>query len=443
MKNIVKRYIKITVFIVSLLIIINSIFIKQWTNTMERKDPQRIRQFIDGINISDKSCTVSNKSKQYINDNDQWMMVLSKDGSLVYSYKLPKELKRNYELGELIDYSKWYIEDYPIEMMNVPGGLVVLGNVPHSIWKLNLSIEMKDMRMMLVLLVLFNILITIVLAYLMSLLFMKELNTVVSGILDVSQEEETRLEEKGYLKDIKIAINKVSQRLNDQKRIIKETNAMKEEWLAGVTHDIRTPLSVIVGKSEELQNIENDYEKKQMLETIKNQSFKITFLVNDLNLINKLDSHQFILNPQPLDLCKLIRECIADVMNIYASHQYDFVFDQNTKHGKIYIEGDAHLLKRAFHNVLINSIVHNEQGCCISIKVKEELDDVIITFSDNGVGMSEEKIKIINNGKQNINEIHGWGSVVVKRIIGLHSGTTEFRNNNGMEVNMTLPKKLG
>ena len=89
MKNIVKRYIKITVFIVSLLIIINSIFIKQWTNTMERKDPQRIHQFIDGINIDKKFCTVSNKSKQYINENDQWMMVLSKDGSLVYSYKLP------------------------------------------------------------------------------------------------------------------------------------------------------------------------------------------------------------------------------------------------------------------------------------------------------------------------------------------------------------------
>lgn len=94
MKNIVKRYIKITVFIVSLLIIINSIFIKQWTNTMERKDPQRIRQLIDGINIDKKFCTVSNKSKQYINENDQWMMVLSKDGSLVYSYKLPKKLKK-------------------------------------------------------------------------------------------------------------------------------------------------------------------------------------------------------------------------------------------------------------------------------------------------------------------------------------------------------------
>ena len=214
MKNIIKRYIKITVVIVSILIIINTIFIKVWTHSMERKDPERMIQFIDGIKIDEKSCTVSKNSKKYINDHYQWMMVLKKNGSLAYSYKLPKKLKRNYELGELIDYSKWYVKDYPVEMLNIPGGLVVLGNAPDSIWKANLSVGIQEARMILVLLVFFNVLITIVLAYYMSLIFMKELNTVVSGILDVSQEEEIALEEKGYLKDIKAAINKVSKRLN-------------------------------------------------------------------------------------------------------------------------------------------------------------------------------------------------------------------------------------
>lgn len=276
--------------IVSILIIINTIFIKLWTDSMERRDPERMSQFVGGIKINEKSCAVSKNSKKYINDHYQWMMILKKNGSLAYSYKLPKELKRNYELGELIDYSKWYVEDYPVEMLNIPGGLVVLGNAPNSIWKANLSFGIQEARMILVLLVFFNVLITIVLAYYMSLIFMKELNTVVSGILDVSQEEEIALEEKGYLKDIKAAINKVSKKLNKQKLIVKKTNAMKEEWLAGVSHDIRTPLSVIVGKTEELGDLEQDIEKKQMLEVIKNQSFKITFLVNDLNLINQLDN---------------------------------------------------------------------------------------------------------------------------------------------------------
>ena len=138
-----------------------------------------------------------------------------------------------------------------------------------------------------------------------------------------------------------------------------------------------------------------------------------------------------------------MRECIADVMNIYALDQYEFVFDHDSQRGKIYVEGDEHLLKRAVDNLLINSIVHNEQGCRISINIKEEVDHIVMTFSDNGVGMSEEKEKRINDGKQNINEVHGWGTVVVKRIIELHSGTTEFRNHNGMQVNITLPKKLG
>lgn len=443
MKNIIKRYIKITVVIVSILIIINTIFIKVWTHSMERRDPERMSQFVGGIKINEKSCTVSKNSKKYINDHYQWMMVLKKNGSLAYSYKLPKKLKRNYELGELIDYSKWYVEDYPVEMLNIPGGLVVLGNAPNSIWKANLSVGIQEARMILVLLVFFNVLITIVLAYCMSLIFMKELNTVVSGILDVSQEEEIALEEKGYLKDIKAAINKVSKRLNEQKLIVKKTNAMKEEWLAGVSHDIRTPLSVIVGKTEELGDLEQDIEKKQMLEVIKNQSFKITFLVNDLNLINQLDNQQFILKSKTIDICRLMRECIADVMNIYALDQYEFVFDHDSKRGKIYVEGDEHLFKRAVDNLLINSIVHNEQGCRISIYIKEEVDHIVMTFSDNGVGMNEEKAQRINNGQQNINEVHGWGTVVVKRIIELHSGTTEFRNHNGMQVNITLPKKLG
>lgn len=59
---------------------------------MERKDPERMIQFIDGIKIDEKSCTVSKNSKKYINDHYQWMMVLKKNGSLAYSYKLPKKL---------------------------------------------------------------------------------------------------------------------------------------------------------------------------------------------------------------------------------------------------------------------------------------------------------------------------------------------------------------
>lgn len=445
MRDIVKRYIIITVFIVSVLILMNGILLKGMTDSTESKDPQKISHFLDGITVNGNSCSVSKQSIKYVQDNYEWMMVLEDSGTLIYSCNLPKELNRNYTVGEIADYANWYIEGYPVEMMNAPGGLVILGTKQKSIWKKNISIKSKQGIVFIIIVVGLNILITIVLAYLLSLISMKELKSAVRGIFDVSEEKEVTLAEKGYLKEIKKAINIVSKKLTEQKSIIKKSNQMKEEWLAGVSHDIRTPLSVIVGKVEELHSFEENEEKIRQLDVIRNQSFKIKYLVNDLNLINKLDHNLFRINSKSIDINRLLRECIADVMNMYEQDNYEFVMDNMSGKEKLYLDGDEHLLKRAFENILINSIVHNEQGCQIAISVQSQDSFINITFEDNGTGMSEEKIKKINDGeKQDVNSEHGWGTLVVKRIVELHSGKTKFKNSNtGMQVEIMLPQKLG
>ena len=444
MRDILKRYIKITIFIVTALLIMNFFLIKVILDFTESSSPQERSYFLNGITIADNVCSISDESIKYVKNNYKWMMILDDSGKLIYSYMLPDELKRDYTVGEIADGAKWYLEDYPINMINAPGGLVILGKDSKSIWKKNVAIKLENGIVAAVVVVVLNIVVTIVLAYLLSFAYMKELKTVVAGILEVSDEKEIKLDEKGHLKEIIRAINNVSEKLTEQKKAIKKSNKMKEEWLAGVSHDIRTPLSVIVGNVEELYCTVNKDEKNCKLDIIKNQSFKIKYLVNDLNLINKMDNNFFELNTKVLDINRLLRECIVDVMNMYGQDKYEFIMKNESEDEKLYLECDEHLLKRAFGNILINSIVHNEQGCKVVIYVREKDSDINIIFEDNGGGVNREKICMLNTMKEgNTDNIHGWGTMVVKRIIQLHSGNTKFNNlNNGMQVEITLPQKL-
>ena len=172
MRDILKRYIKITIFIVTALLIMNFFLIKVLLDFTESSSPQERSYFLNGITIADNVCSISDESIKYVKNNYKWMMILDDSGKLIYSYMLPDELKRDYTVGEIADGAKWYLEDYPINMINAPGGLVILGKDSKSIWKKNVAIKLENGIVAAVVVVVLNIIVTIVLAYLLSFAYM-------------------------------------------------------------------------------------------------------------------------------------------------------------------------------------------------------------------------------------------------------------------------------
>ena len=443
MKKILKRYVIMTAIILLILFIINAVVFYCWQLSRDEESPSKISYLQDSITEVNGVIKIKDDALDYVNKNYQWMMIINNDGNVVYKNKLPQELNYKYTIGEVSDFSKWYLNNYPVSTINSPYGLIVLGDKKDSIWKNNFSIKKNTIIPTIIILIMTNLIIGAVLSLIFSLLFFKDLRIITKSILNLSQDEPQNMEEKGYLQDVYHSINTVSDKLIRQMDEINTGKEMKSKWLQGVSHDIRTPLAIISGNSQALLDNCNDKEERNKLELISSQCFKIKDLLSDLNLINSLENNITINKSDVVDVDKTIRNCIADIMNTYDLEKYNISFSSNLKNNTNRIEGDEKLLGRAFNNIIANSIKHNQNGC--DIKISSELaDDIIkITFSDNGVGTDVQKIAKLQNIKSDQNNSeHGWGLIVVKEIIALHSGKITFEDNPpGLTISIYLPKK--
>ena len=245
---------------------------------------------------------------------------------------------------------------------------------------------------------------------------------------------------ENIMKRASLLENKLSTSSVGENKTIEKNNEMKKNWLIGVTHDIRNPLSIIVGNTEELLQDNVDSGIAVRADNIKNQVFKIKYLLDDINLISRLENYLIDVPKTEIDLQKVLRESMAEVINSYRTDifRYEF-FDVPDE--KIKVRADKHLLKRAFENILVNSVVHNTDGCHIVVQIKQEKEGVLIIFDDDGVGAGEIEIEKLNKKtSEHFEHIHGWGTIVTKQIVELYMGKVVFSAlDSGMRVTIYLP----
>ena len=111
--------------------------------------------------------------------------------------------------------------------------------------------------------------------------------------------------------------------------------------------------------------------------------------------------------------------------------------------------GDETLLKRALYNLIQNSMIHNANGCHICVSVSRNKNSTAITVSDNGIGVTAEKLEelraktqCIERTDERLNLRHGLGIVLVWQIVEAHRGSMEILSepNNGYKTMLTFPK---
>lgn len=100
------------------------------------------------------------------------------------------------------------------------------------------------------------------------------------------------------------------------------------------------------------------------------------------------------------------------------------------------VSGDESLLGRAFFNIINNSIVHNPDGCIISISESVQDQNVLIEIRDNGCGIDEA---VIQNSDELLQGRHGLGLSMTRKIVKAHGGTLGIRNDEGCVVTIKIP----
>lgn len=431
-------------FLVINLFLIGMIFLTIYFN--DAKDSSfQMESFSKLIKEENGAVTTDPQVQSILEQADAWAMLLNEEGLVIWQNDLPEELPRSYSIFDVAAFSRWYLQDYPVKIWNYSEGLLVVGFQPGTAVQYHISLKTNYLPFLFcggVILLSINIGFMIFLFLRNTRKVETEMKPILAGIKKLSQGEILHLEEKGELSEINTSLNHVSVYLS------KKDNT-RAEWIRGISHDIRTPLSMILGYSSEIEDrkgLPDDVKKQAGI--IRKQGEKLRTLISDLNLTTKLEYSMQPIRLQRFNPCELVRQVISEFFNNGLSPIYEITVSETTSNASKPIYGDIALLYRMLHNLIHNSIMHNPEGCQITVSV--EIDDTTCIFHivDTGNGINEPYLELLNHNasipsSQNIcgDTEHGLGLKIVRQIVTLHQGKIFFSNiaPHGLCVEIHIP----
>lgn len=370
---------------------------------------------------------------------DCWCILIDENGNIIWSINKPTDIPEHYSINDIAKMTRWFLNDYPVYVRTEDYGLLVLGIPKNSVGKYDIAYSMEwfeTLPQKLIGILAINLCLASILAFAGSISLYKKLYTLINGINDMRWEKKVHLKEKGLFKELAKNINNTSEAIERKNIALAARDIARSNWISGISHDIRTPLSMIMGYSENLsKNGELSEENRKKAKIITNQSIKIKKLIEDLNLISSLEYDMQPSKKSNIRLCPLIRRVVTDIINSGLSHNFEIDLDLQSE--KAIISADESLLERAIFNIVNNSITHNSNGC--KIIITEYTDDLTVhlNISDNGSGVAN---KVIENITKIPKSAHNLGLPMAYRIIHVHGGKFTAANCNGLAVKIELPR---
>ena len=167
---------------------------------------------------------------------------------------------------------------------------------------------------------------------------------------------------------------------------------MKDEFIANVSHELKTPLISIKGYGELLYDEKLDGlsdKQKKSLEVILRNADRLTRLINSILLISMLKAGKIEFHFEPLDLDEIVQICVGDFKSMMDKKQ--IIFEKDIP-AISKVKGDKDRFIEVINNLLDNAIKFTSEGGKVSIKAWDEAENVHITVSDNGIGIPADII---------------------------------------------------
>ena len=239
-------------------------------------------------------------------------------------------------------------------------------------------------------------------------------------------------------------INEVDELAKNVNKMVAELDGMdymRKDFMSNVSHEIKTPIAAITGFTEILldDNIDEN-ERQEYLKVINKESMRISRLCENMLHMSRLDSQVIVSSMQKIRLDEQLRKCIILLTEKWSDKEIDFSIDLE----EVSILSDSDMLQQVWINLIDNAIKYSRENCKIDISVKSFNDkSVVVSISDNGIGIEEEKIHKVFDKFYQCEESHkksgsGLGLSISKRIIELLNGTIECRSKKDFGTTMVV-----
>lgn len=269
-------------------------------------------------------------------------------------------------------------------------------------------------------------LIVILLAIIVSIYLSKTLNKPILNITKEAKKlakgnSELSIEESNIKE-----IDDLANALNYASREINKTDELRRDLLANVSHDLKTPLTMIKAYAEMVRDINKDDEEKrnENLNIIIDETDRLNILVNDILNLSKLEENQEKLELTEFDLVDLINNIIKKYNIIKETENYKFILKLPKK---ALVYGDVNKISQVIYNLVNNAINYTGDDLTVTIEVIEKKKSYLVNIIDTGKGIKEEELNLIWNKYYKNEKNHkrnkvgtGVGLSIVKNILDRH-----------------------
>lgn len=261
-------------------------------------------------------------------------------------------------------------------------------------------------------------------------LLSKGLNLVAKGNFTVRLKEGQKIYE----------IDEIAKNFNKMVVELASIETLRNDFVANVSHEFKTPLSTIEGYVTLLQSEDLSTEQKQnYISIIMNCTKQLSTLTSNILKISKLENQEQILDKSWFSLDEQIRQSFLLLENKWTKKELELELDLSS----IYFYGNEELMMQVFMNLIDNAIKFTPVGGQIQINAYKTDSEIIITLTDNGLGLTNEESKHIfekfyQSDKARLSKGNGLGLTLVKHIVDLSNGTIDVTSEVGVGTTFTL-----
>ena len=278
-------------------------------------------------------------------------------------------------------------------------------------------------RKQLVVITLFSLILSFILAYFISNHISKPIKKISKEAKNLATGNYNPIKEESNIEEIE----ELKNTLNYVKNELSRTDELKRDLMANVSHDLKTPLTMIKAYAEMSVDLHSNNQEKQRedINTIIKETDRLTLLVNDILDLSKMESSIDTLEKEEFDIVELTKD-ILDRYKLYQeTENYNFIFNHNKE--IIIVFADKKKIEQVIYNLINNAINYTGEDNKVEVNIKENKDNILVEIKDTGKGIKEEDLPYIwdryykNKKKHKRNLIGtGLGLNIVKNILETH-----------------------
>lgn len=270
-----------------------------------------------------------------------------------------------------------------------------------------------------------------------SLVIFGCLSVMVVYVVDSRREAEFQL---------RAAKDHLEQRVAQRTSELEKANRFKDHLLAMVSHDLRTPLTSILGWVDIIERQGSNQQTLQRgMSTIKRNAHLQTHLINDLLDVTRIAAGGLQLNLQPTDVSRLITDARERFQPV--ALQRHIALDISVDHNLADVRADPDRLVQALDNLICNALKFTPEGGTVGLRAERCADHLLISISDNGDGIAPDVLphvfdEFYQGTSDKKQQGYGLGLAIVKHIVSAHGGVVEARSDGcgkGSTFTVTLP----